>query len=116
MSPGPSASRLAAGVAHHFNNILSQAMRDWYTPDRVCEVLRRCGRYGINTFNYVNLGRSKEDFQKFLDEGGKMHLVAQVLGDPVPTYKQFKPLGIYRQGEDSENPEPLAAGEFVLRK
>jgi hypothetical protein len=98
-------SRLVLGTNQfygfsHFNSIVSQAMRDWYTPDRVCEVLRRCGRYGINVFNYVNLGRSREDFQKFLDEGGKMHLVAQVLGDPVPTYKAFKPTGIYRQGEE----------------
>jgi hypothetical protein len=98
-------SRLVLGTNQfygysHFNNILGYAMREWYTPDRVCEVLRRCGKYGINAFNYVNLGRSREDFQKFLDEGGKMHLVAQVLGDPIPTYKQFRPVGIYRQGEE----------------
>ena len=87
-------SRLVLGTNQfygfsHFNNILGHAMREWYTPDRVCDVLRRSGRYGINTFNYVNLGRSKEDYQKFLDEGGTMHLVAQV-----------KPVGIYRQGEE----------------
>src|SRR5581483_927718 len=37
--------------------------------------------------------------QKFYDEGGKIHLVAQIIGDPTPTYKQFKPLAMYNQGE-----------------
>lgn len=75
-------------------------MRQWYTPDKICEVMRRCSQQGINTFNYVNLGRAPEDMQKFIDEGGKMHLIAQILGDPMPTFKQFKPLAMYRQGEE----------------
>jgi len=37
--------------------------------------------------------------QKFIDEGGKMNLVCQIIGDPAPTYKQFKPLAMYNQGE-----------------
>lgn len=83
----------------HFNGNLDYAMRQWYTPDRICEVMRRCNMYGINAFNYVNLGRSSADMQKFLDEGGKMHLVAQIIGDPTPTWNAFKPLAMYNQGE-----------------
>ena len=84
----------------HFNGNLDHAMRQWYTPDKICEVMRRCTQYGINAFNYVNLGRSSQDMQKFLDEGGQFHLIAQILGDPAPTYKQFKPLAMYNQGEE----------------
>jgi hypothetical protein len=62
-------------------------------------VIRRCNSYGINAFNYVNLGRSEKDLQKFYDEGGKVNLVAQIIGDPTPTWKAFKPLAMYNQGE-----------------
>jgi hypothetical protein len=84
----------------HFNRTLDVVMRQWYTAERIVEVMRRCAACGINSFNYVNLGRSREDFQKFLDAGGKMHLVAQILGDPTATYQAFKPLAMYRQGEE----------------
>jgi hypothetical protein len=83
----------------HFNQNLDHAMRQFYTPDRVCEIMRRSVSLGINAFNYVNLGRAPQDMQKFLDEGGKLHLVAQIIGDPTPTWKQFKPLAMYNQGE-----------------
>ena len=84
----------------HFTGNLDFAMRQWYTPERVVEVMHRANRCGVNAFNFVNLGRSGEDFQRFLDEGGKMHLVAQILGDPTPAYQRFKPLAMYRQGEE----------------
>lgn len=83
----------------HFNGNLDHAMRQWYTPDRICEVMRRCTSYGINAFNYVNLGRSDKDMRKFYDEGGKIHLIAQIIGDPTPTWNAFKPLAMYNQGE-----------------
>lgn len=83
----------------HFNANLDNAMRQWYTPERIVEIMHRSTKYGIDAFNYVNLGRSNQDMQKFLDEGGKMNLVAQIIGDPTPTWKQFKPLAMYNQGE-----------------
>jgi hypothetical protein len=97
-------SRLVLGTNQfygfsHYSGNLDYAMRQWYTPEKICEVLRRANQYGINAFNYVNLGRSNQDYQKFLDEGGKMNLVAQIIGDQTATYKQFKPLAMYNQGE-----------------
>ena len=86
------------GYSHHNGNYDFE-MREYYTPERIVEVMRRAQSFGINTFNYVNIGRTSQDFQKFLDGGGKMHLVAQIIGDPEPTYKQFKPLAMYNQGE-----------------
>jgi hypothetical protein len=83
----------------HFTGNLDFAMRQWYTPERIVEVMHRANQYGVNAFNYVNIGRTSQDFQKFLDEGGKMHLVAQIIGDPAPTYQAFKPLAMYHQGE-----------------
>lgn len=86
------------GYSHYSPN-LDRSMRDWFTPDRICEVIRRATTYGINAFNMVNIGRAPQDFRKFLDEGGKMHLVAQIVGDPTPVWKDFRPLAMYNQGE-----------------
>lgn len=101
---GVEISRLVAGCNQfygfsHYNEILSTVMREYYTPDRVCEVLRRCNRFGINAFNYVHLSRGPQDLAQYQAEGGHMHLIAQDLGDPAQLVKLVKPLAIYRQGE-----------------
>ena len=36
----------------HYNNNFSGAMREWYTPDRVCEVLHRASSFGINALRH----------------------------------------------------------------
>jgi len=83
----------------HFNNTLGTVMREYYTQERVCEVLHQCSRFGINAHNFVLLGRAQQDWERFLSEGGKMHLIVQGMGDPAPTYNALKPLAIYHHGE-----------------
>jgi hypothetical protein len=85
----------------HYNNNYSAVMKDWYTPDKVCEVMHRANRYGINAFNYVHLGRAPEDWARFVAEGGKMHLIIQVTAgiDAEMLVKTLKPLALQRQGE-----------------
>jgi len=96
--------RLVCGVNQlygfsHFNQILGKVMSDYYTPERVCDLLHRCNQYGINTFNYVAVKRAQEDFEMFQSQGGKMHLVCQGSEDPAPMVKALKPLAVYAQGE-----------------
>jgi hypothetical protein len=100
-------SRLVLGVNPlygfaHYNNNFSRAMRDWYTPDRVCEVLHRANSFGINAFNYVNVERAPQDLARFQAEGGKMHLIIQVTAndDPAALVKNLKPLALQRRGEE----------------
>ena len=76
-------SRMVLGVNPfcgyaHYNNNFSGAMKDWYTPERVCDVMHDAARYGINAFNYVALERLPQDWLRFVAEGGKMHLIMQV--------------------------------------
>jgi len=99
-------SRLVLGVNPfygfaHFNNNFASAMKDWYTQDRVCEVMHRCNRYGINAFNYVNLDRAPRDLARFQSEGGQMHLIVQVTArdDAAALVNTLKPLALHRQGE-----------------
>ena len=85
----------------HYNGNLGNAMREWYTADRVCEVMHQCTRFGINAMNYVHLSRGPEDLARFQAEGGKMQLIIQVTrkADAGELVKTLKPLALQRQGE-----------------
>jgi len=100
-------SRLIAGCNPfygyaHFNQTLATVMSEYYTPERVCDVLHQCNRFGINAFNYFHSPRAPRDLERFLAEGGKMHLIAQGAPDPSPVIKAFKPLAIYHHGENTD--------------
>jgi hypothetical protein len=86
----------------HFNQILGAVMREYYTAERVCDVLHQCNRFGINAFNYFPGGRGQADLERFLAEGGKMHLIAQGIGDMAPFVKAFRPLAVYHHGERTD--------------
>src|SRR2546427_10992391 len=45
----------------HFNNILGTVMREYYTSERVCEVLHQCNRFGINALAFHDGGRAQQD-------------------------------------------------------
>jgi hypothetical protein len=100
---GADISRLVVGCNPfygfaHFNDTLAQIMREYYTAERVCDVLHQCNRFGINAYNYVNLGRAPRDLERFLAEGGRMHLIGQGMDDPGPLVKDLKPLAMYHHG------------------
>jgi hypothetical protein len=101
-----SISRVVLGVNPfygfaHFNGNFGNAMKEWYTPDRVCAVMHQCTRYGINAMNYVHLSHAPEDLARFQAEGGKMQLIIQVTSkaDATELVKTLKPLALQRQGE-----------------
>ncbi len=87
----------------HFNQIYSVMMREWFTPARVTETLHNCTKFGINTFNYFHPGRGLADYERFLSEGGRMHLIVQGNVDPEILVKTVKPLAIYHHGENTDN-------------
>jgi hypothetical protein len=82
----------------HFNNTLSQVMQEYYTAERVCDVLHQCARFGVNAYNYVDLGRAGQDLDRFQAEGGRMHLIVQGIGDPTAFCRARKPLAMYHHG------------------
>jgi thiamine monophosphate synthase len=99
-------SRMVLGVNPfygfaHFNGNFSNSMKEWYTQDKVCEVMHQSNRYGINAYNYVQKGRARSDWARFQAEGGKMHLIVQVTADDdaAAIVKDVKPLALQRQGE-----------------
>ena len=87
----------------HYNKILSNVMTDWYTQDKVVEVLHRCDKFGINAFNYAHFGRSPKDWERYRAEGGKMHVIAQNSGDPTEFVHTIKPMAAWAQGEFTDD-------------
>jgi len=103
---GVEISRMVLGVNPfygfaHYNNTYGTVMKEWYTQDKVCDVMHQANRFGINAFNYVHLDRGPEDWARFVAEGGKMHLIIQVTAgvDPEMLVKTLHPLALQRQGE-----------------
>jgi hypothetical protein len=100
-------SRMVMGVNPmygfaQYNNNLGLAMREWYTQERVCEVLHHANKFGINAFNFVIVPRSQEDLACFQKAGGKMHLIVQMMAqdDPAQVARDLKPLALQRRGEE----------------
>lgn len=85
----------------HFNSAYDRTMREWFTVERACEVMHRAESYGINAFNYSAKGRCPQDWERFLAEGGKMHLIAGDSSDdgPAAMVKKLNPHALHRQGE-----------------
>ena len=71
---------------------------EYYTAERVCDVLHQCARFGINAYNYVDLGRAGQDLDRFESEGGRMHLIVQGIGDMAAFHAARRPLAIYHHG------------------
>ena len=104
---GVDISRMVLGVNPlygfaHYNNNFGASMAEWYTQERVIDVLHRAAGFGINAFNYVNIGRAPQDLACFRSQGGKMHLIIQVTAhdDPAALVKDLKPLALQRRGEE----------------
>lgn len=102
---GTEVSRLVLGTNpfygfSHYNNTYSAVMKEYYTPEKVCDVMHQANRFGINAFNYVHLGRAPKDLERFQAEGGRMQLIVQCIGDAATVYNAVKPLAIYKQGEE----------------
>ncbi len=87
----------------HFNQTYDRVMREWCTASKVVEIMQRCQAYGINTFQYFNSSRTQADYERFLSEGGKMHLVVQAAEAPEPIVAAVKPLAVYHAGEFTDN-------------
>ena len=104
---GVEISRMVLGVnpffgGSHYNPTYSGLMAQWYTPEKVCEVMHQASSFGINVCNYVDFMRFGSDWERFKAEGGSMYVIPQVRAkeDPAVIVRNLKPLGLQRQGEE----------------
>jgi hypothetical protein len=88
----------------HFNKLLSQHQTAWHTPERVVELLQRCEKAGINTWQNSYAERTLEDLNRYRAAGGNMHWLC--LGKPdwdqhperVHEAARRRPIGIAPHG------------------
>ena len=93
----------------HFSAEMSQDMRDYYTPEKVVEVLQRCEATGINTV------QARGDYHRVLHwlelyrrEGGAMHFVAQTASEMHNVFQNIRviaaagAIGIYHHGSQTD--------------
>ena len=85
----------------HFNGILDEVMREWNTPDRVCQTLRHCEQNGINAYQFSNSERSASDMERYRAMGGKMHVIGvNFAKSPVEeVVRKLRPIALYHHGE-----------------
>jgi hypothetical protein len=71
-------SRLVLGSnplagASHFNGILDALMREWMTPERVMDILKRCEEAGYRAWQLHTDPKLLDCLKQYKAEGGKMH-------------------------------------------
>jgi hypothetical protein len=92
----------------HFNKLLSQHQTAWHTPERVQELLQRCEKAGVNTWQNSYAPRTLADIDRYRASGGKMNWL--LLGKPdwdqkpdvIKEVAQRKPIGIAPHGALAE--------------
>lgn len=92
----------------HFNSVLDGFMREYYTQDRRMEVLHRCEKEGINTWQLHYNTPTIEDYKRYRSEGGKMNwfLLADfemmTNWDLISTVAKMGPIGIAHHGNRTD--------------
>ena len=87
----------------HSVPVLDQLMRDWNTPERVCQTLHACEQNGINTYQGNASERGVADLARFRAEDGKLQAISLAAGDVVAQVVQrVRPIGIAHHGENTD--------------
>jgi hypothetical protein len=85
----------------HFNGLLDKLMRDWNTPERICQTLFQCQQNGINAYQYAHHETTLKDLELYRSKGGNMHLIATDPGlTPVEdAVRRSGATALYHHGE-----------------
>lgn len=92
----------------HFNQLYSQHLTDYHTPERVVELLRACEAAGINTWQNSYAERTLEDVERVRREGVRFQWLC--LGKPdwdehpdrIEHAARHRPIGIAPHGALAE--------------
>lgn len=109
---GPhSVSRLILGAnpingGSHLSVFVNQQMREYFTPENVMALFRRCQEVGINAWQ--SGGRDHERWQRFRDQGGEMHYLCIAADQPdslspVAEIARAGAIGIAHHGEVTDS-------------
>ena len=105
---GPhSVSRLICGSnpfngGSHLSVFVNRAMKEYYTAEQILKTLRRCQEVGINCWQAG--GETYKLWQRFRDEGGRMHYISIDAGDTaiIKTLADAGCIAIAHHGETTD--------------
>lgn len=108
----------------HFNNLYDKFVREYYTPERRIEVLKRAERAGMNTWQVHYNTECIEDIHRYRDADGTMQIVLLADFDLMKDWKllpsvvkDVKPLGIGHHGNRTDerfrNREMTIVHDFI---
>jgi hypothetical protein len=83
----------------HASRGLDQHMREWGTPEHVCEALHEAEKNGITTFQTNGLDREMADVERHRDQGGKLQVIALIKEKPEETVARVHPMAVAHHGE-----------------
>ena len=83
----------------HASRLLDQHMREWGTPDHVCDALLEAERNGINTFQTNGDERAITDIRLHRERGGKLQVIALIREKPEEAVKSLGPIAVSHHGE-----------------
>ncbi len=83
----------------HSSRALDQHMREWGTPENVCNALDEAERLGINTFQTNGDERAIGDIRLHRERGGKLQVIALIREKPEEIVKNMHPLAVVHHGE-----------------
>ncbi|MBI3680013.1 MAG: hypothetical protein HY235_06410 [Acidobacteria bacterium] len=92
----------------HFNQLFSRHMTEWADRDRVCGIMARCERHGINTWQFSHHERALGDFKRHREMGGRMQWILLSHRDIEEDHKLIKevaklgPMAIVHHGGSAE--------------
>ncbi|MBI1913327.1 MAG: hypothetical protein HYS12_01000 [Planctomycetes bacterium] len=92
----------------HFNKLFSQHLTDWHTPQRVVQLLQRCVKAGLNTWQNSYAERTLQDVDRVRQAGVKFHWLCLGKGDwdshpeRIAEAAKRKPIGIAPHGALAE--------------
>lgn len=96
------------GGYSHFNNLYSAHMKEWYTEERMLEVLSRLELNGINTWQWSYDPKSVSVVQRHRRAGGKLNFVVLSHGELTTNrallqeVANLKPIGIVHHGGSTD--------------
>jgi hypothetical protein len=86
----------------HASRILDQHMREWGTPENVCEALREAEKNGITTFQTNGGDRELADVQRHREQGGKLQVIALIKEKAEETVARIHPIAVAHHGEATD--------------
>src|ERR1051325_2328661 len=86
----------------HSSRHIDQHMREWGTPEHVCEALGEAEKNGITTFQTNGLGRETSDIERHRQQGGNLQVISLLKENPEQVVARVHPIAVAHHGENTD--------------